>query len=169
MLVVTPETGEASAAVAEVVARAFGRADEALLVEALRQAGDLALSLVAREDGTFVGHIAFQPLGLSPPPSAPFTAMSLAPVSVLPHHQKRGIGSALIRAGLSQLAGSGCDIVFVLGDPDYYGRFGFRQAAARAFLAPWSGEHFLALQLSDRPLPEGCTLVYPAAFLGGVA
>jgi len=168
-IVIAPEGGDDIAAIADAVARAFGRADEALLVEALRQSGDLAVSLVARDDRAIVGHIAFQPLTLDPPPSTPLVAMSLAPVSVLPDHHRRGIGTALIRAGLEKLTSMGCDIVFVLGDPGYYGRFGFRAETALPFSVPWAGPHFQALRLSNRPLPSAAELAYPAAFFGGVA
>lgn len=154
-----------AAAIHALVAAAFAQADEANLVEVLRRAGDLAIELVAEEAGTLVGHIAFQPLGLAGEDAASFA--SLAPVSVAPHAQRRGVGTTLVRAGLRRLQHDGCDQVFVLGDTDYYGRFGFKTALAVPYRAPWSGDHFQALRLSDRPIPRGGDLVYPAAFSGG--
>lgn len=155
-------------AAAGVIARAFGRADEALLVEKLRQAGDLCLELGASEGGELVGHIAFQPLGVAG--GEGLRAASLAPLAVLPAHQRRGIGAALIADGLARLGGAGWDIVFVLGDPAYYTRFGFAADAAAPFSAPWSGPHFMARRLSGTgAAATPARLVYPAAFFESVA
>lgn len=158
------ERPEDQEAVAVVIARAFGRADEALLVEALRGAGDISLSLVARESIGITGHIAFQPVRVEGS-AAPVAAFSLAPVSVVPERQGRGIGSALIRNALDQLRDNGADIVFVLGDPAYYERFGFSVRAAEAFTSPWPGPHFMALDMTGRA--TGGRLTYPRAFFEG--
>jgi putative acetyltransferase len=158
---IAPEAADERAAVAEIIARAFGRADEALLVEALRNAGDLCLSLVARNDAGLIGHIAFQPVTVEGAPAV--KAASLAPLSVLPGQQRQGIGSQLVRAGLEALRQNGTDIVFVLGDPGYYGRFGFSAGAAAAYATPWRTPHFQAVNLSPVP-PRAGKLIYPAAF-----
>lgn len=153
--------------VAAVVARAFGRADEALLVEALRTSGDIALSLVAVQAPEIVGYIAFQALRAEDAGS-PVRAASLAPVSVVPAQQRKGIGSELIRAGLALLQARGFDVVCVLGDPAYYGRFGFSAEAAKGFDAPWKAPYFQVLALSPPALLRG-RLIYPAAFFPGSA
>lgn len=99
---------------------------EAAIVGALRAAGVLSVSLVAEIDGVVVGHVAFSPVTITGEASDWY---GLGPVSVLPSHQGRGIGQALIRQGLEQLQSAGAGGCVVLGNPDYYGRFGFRNDA----------------------------------------
>ena len=111
-----------------VNAAAFGRPDEAELVERLRAAGAVLLSLVAIEDGQVVGHILFSPVTISSPGDS-FVAAGLGPMAVLPEHQRRGIGSAMVRSGLAELRCAGHETVVVLGHPDYYPRFGFEPAS----------------------------------------
>ena len=115
------------AAIAEVTVAAFAQLavsshTEQFIVEALRAAGALMLSLVAEVDGCLVGHVAFSPVTLS---DGTPDWYGLGPVSVLPQYQRRGIGTALIRHGLArlqELRARGCCLV---GHPEYYRRFGF--------------------------------------------
>jgi len=96
---------------------------EQFIIHALRTAGALTISLVAEIDGQVVGHIAFSPVKISDDSKDWY---GLGPVSVLPDYQKQGIGKALINKGLSLLkdmGGKGCALV---GDPNYYKRFGFK-------------------------------------------
>ncbi|MBN2254886.1 MAG: N-acetyltransferase [Deltaproteobacteria bacterium] len=96
---------------------------EQFIINALRDAGMLTLSLVAEIDGKLVGHVAFSPVTIS---DGSMNWYGLGPVSVMPENQKQGVGKSLIRAGLSLLkdmGGNGCVLV---GDPAYYERFGFR-------------------------------------------
>ncbi|WP_407148776.1 GNAT family N-acetyltransferase [Bradyrhizobium sp. ORS 86] len=96
---------------------------EPRIVEALRHGGALAVSLVATsDDGSIVGHAAFSPVRIDHEAGHWY---GLGPVSVVPEMQKLGIGRALIREGLSRLAALDADGCVVLGDPAYYGRFGF--------------------------------------------
>lgn len=145
------------AAIRAIVTAAFERAAEAELIERLREDGDAALSLVAAEAGEVVGHVLFSPL------TAPFRALALAPVSVAPEWQRRSIGGALIRAGLARAARDGWEGVFVLGDGDYYRRFGFDPGLAARFRCPYAGPHLMALAL-DGELPAGGDIGYAAAF-----
>jgi putative acetyltransferase len=115
----------------EILLAAFPSADESTIVDDLRAAKALAISLVAIEGGRVVGHIAFSPVLIKPEPPAPLMVMALAPLAVAPDEQRRGIGSALVQAGLKACAKAGCDGVVVLGDPGYYRRFGFVPAAER--------------------------------------
>ncbi len=95
---------------------------EQFIIESLRASGALALSLVAEQDGRVVGHIAFSPLTISDGTEHWY---GMGPVSVLPGLQRRGIGSALIREGLSRLTAMGAGGCCLVGHPDYYPRFGF--------------------------------------------
>jgi putative acetyltransferase len=98
-------------------------------VDCLRQAADPYISLVAFADGRIVGHIFFSPVKVGSNDSS-FQALGLAPMAVLPEFQNRGIGSMLVRAGLQACKTAGHPIVFVLGHPEFYPRFGFMPAAA---------------------------------------
>lgn len=104
-------------------AAAFPSDAEARLVDALRAARRAALSLVAEHDGQVVGHVLFSPVK-----SNRGRGLGLAPLAVLPRHQRQGIGAALIRAGIEACRAGGYDYAVVLGDPGYYRRFGFRRA-----------------------------------------
>ncbi|AGB70334.1 MULTISPECIES: GNAT family N-acetyltransferase [Rhizobium] len=95
---------------------------EAQIVDALRNAEALTISLVAIEDGDVVGHIAFSPVTIDGKDCGWY---GLGPLSVTPSRQKHGIGGALVREGLSRLANIDAKGCVVLGDPDYYKRFGF--------------------------------------------
>lgn len=145
---VRDETGKDRQAVFDVHAAAFPSPAEARLVDRLRDDGDLAISLVAQEDGAIVGHVAFSRM------RAPFRALGLAPIGVLPSLQGRGCGSALVRAGLERARNEDWDGVFVLGDAAYYERFGFRQALASGFSCRYAGEHFMALAMRGDGLPQ---------------
>lgn len=136
---------------------AFGGTDEAALVDALRGAGDLALSLVARFQRAYLGHVAFSPI------KAPFPAWALAPLAVRESVRGQGIGAALVQQGLAVARARGVQAVFVLGDPAYYARFGFSVRAARGFGCPWSGPEFQMLTLTSQSLPAGA-LTYAPAF-----
>jgi putative acetyltransferase len=126
-LIIRRETESDRQAVFEVVAAAFEGEDVAGLVDALRDSGNALLSLVAEQDGEVVGHIMFSPMTINSDESS-FACVCLSPLGVLPAHQRRGIGSRLVEAGLAELRQSGHGAVFVQGHPAYYPRFGFRPA-----------------------------------------
>lgn len=113
------------AAIREVNRLAFGRDDEGQLVEALRESGAVICSLVAEESGVVIGHVLFSPATLTD--GSRVTAVAaLGPVAVRPDHQRRGVGDALIRAGLAICREQRYGVAVVLGHPSYYPRFGFR-------------------------------------------
>ncbi len=137
-------------AIYHVVSSAFGQSAEAQLVEDLREAGDSVISLVADEDGEVVGHVLLSKM------YAPFPALALAPVSVIPTRQRSGIGSALVERAVNRARNEGWAAIFVLGDPNYYERFGFDREAAAGFTSPYAGRHFMVLKLSHSlPAPTG--------------
>jgi putative acetyltransferase len=129
-------------AVHQAVSSAFGQLAEAKLVAELRAAGDSVVSLVAEEDGWIVGHVLLSRM------DAPFRALALAPVSVIPTRQRSGVGSALIKEAANRARREGWAAIFVLGDPNYYKRFGFDRQAAAGFTSPYAGHHFMVLKLS---------------------
>lgn len=135
-------------AVSVLLEAAFSGPDEARLVERLREAGDIAFALVAEESGAVVGHILFSPM------AAPFRALALAPVAVVPERQGEGIGSALVREGLERAKAAGWKGVFVVGEPAYYRRFGFDSAMAAGFDSPYAGPYLMVLPLGGGPLPS---------------
>lgn len=93
------------------------------IVSALRRAGKLSVSLVAESDGALIGHVAASPVTISDGTPGWF---GLGPISVVPQHQGHGIGSQLVRETLRLLRERGASGCVVLGEPQYYGRFGFR-------------------------------------------
>ncbi|MGN7740824.1 GNAT family N-acetyltransferase [Pseudomonas sp. 22526] len=123
---------------------------EHYIVNALREAGVLTLSLVAEREGVVIGHASISPVTLSQGESAWY---GLAPVSVLPAYQGQGIGSRLIRQLLEQLQALGAAGCVVLGDPGYYGRFGFK-ARDELVLPGVPAEYFQALSF-DGSSPRG--------------
>jgi putative acetyltransferase len=153
-------------AIDSVVAAAFRNAPhtshtEQFVVRALRASGRLTLSLVAESGGTLVGHVAISPVSISDASRVLKDWYGLGPVAVAPDQQRRGIGSALVRQSLQNLrtlGGHGC---VVLGDPRYYGRFGFRAEPSLVFpgVPP---EYFQALSF-DSALPSGIVM-YDEAF-----
>jgi len=142
MVDVRDESQQDCAAVHQVISSAFGQSAEAELVEKLREAGDSVISLVAEERSEIVGHVLLSRM------DAPFPALALAPVSVIPTRQRSGIGSALIQSAINRARSEGWGAIFVLGDPTYYQRFGFDREAAAGFTSPYAGPHFMMLKLS---------------------
>ena len=126
MLIRAEEQSDCSA-VRVVNVSAFETPAEADLVDALREQARPFVSLVAEDNGTILGHIMFSPVSLSGHPE--LRIMGLAPMAVAPEHQRKGIGSALVRAGLEQCKQREFGAVVVLGHPGYYPRFGFSPSA----------------------------------------
>jgi len=121
------ETPNDYSAIREVNERAFGGPAEARLVDLLRAANKVLISLVALHENRVVGHILFSPVAVVGAPEK-LRAVGLAPMSVLPEFQNRGIGSRLVREGLEACKREGYEVVVVLGHAKYYPRFGFLKA-----------------------------------------
>ena len=145
---------------------AFAGPAEGRLVDALRDSGLFSpdLSLVAvTAGGDVVGHVLFSRLDLEVD-GRDVPAVALAPLAVLPCHQRIGIGTRLVREGLRRLEALRLEAVIVLGDPAYYARFGFSQALAAPLASPYAGPHLQALALS-RGVLSGARrgrIIYPA-------
>lgn len=150
-------------AIRAIFRHAFGRDDEADLVERLRADGDVLVELVAGDERAITGHIFYSPLAIVRGDEI-LKAAALAPVSVLPAFQRQGLGSALIEEGNRRCRDLGLTAILVLGHPGYYPRFGFTAAAARALEAPFSGPSFMALELVPDALAKGGRAHYARAF-----
>jgi putative acetyltransferase len=150
---------------------AFRGPHEAELVDAVRSSPFFIpeLSLVAvTDDGSVLGHVLISQIELrADGDEAPVTALALAPVAVLPQHQGRGIGSALVREALAIADERDEPIVAVLGAASFYGRFGFSPAAGLGLSSPYddAGDAFQVRARPGADVTPG-TLVYPAAFSG---
>ncbi len=129
MIEIREEKAVDVAGIDKVNALAFGRRDEAELVARLRQNKKISLSLVAVRDGKVVGHALFTPMRIVTASGTSKPAVGVGPVAVLPDLQRQGIGAALMKEGLAKCQQAGHAVVFVLGHPTYYPRFGFRRAA----------------------------------------
>ena len=143
-----PERPEEQVAIRGVNTLAFGRPNEADLVDTLRERGQPLVSLVAEEDGRIVGHIFFSPVIIESDTQA-FPAFGLAPMAVLPERQRRGIGSQLVRRGLEECLRIGQPVVVVLGHPTYYPRFGFVPASRKGLYCEYAvpDEAFMVAEL----------------------
>ena len=158
-----PEAAADADAVHTLLVHAFGTPAEADLVDQLRRNGDLLLALVATDAAhAIVGHVAFSRLHVEGA-GGEWPAVGLAPLAVAEPHRRRGIGAALVRAGLDHLRARGETLVFVMGNPAYYTRFGFALATAQSFTCVYAGPYLMALQWGETA-PRAGTLRYPAAF-----
>jgi putative acetyltransferase len=158
------EDSEERSVIHSINKTAFGSQDEADLVDELRAAGAVLVSLVAEIQEQIVGHILFSRMSIETP-GGPVQAAALAPMAVLPEHQRRGIGGQLVRHGLNLLRDRGEQIVIVVGHPNYYPRFGFSCEKTLSLEGPFPQDAFMAMELHPGAL-EGVrgTVRYPAAF-----
>lgn len=147
-------------AISDLLNAAFQGPDEGDLVGQLRHDNDVVLELVALKHKTIVGHILFSRLKVAD--AEDFHAVALAPLAVSPDHQGQGIGSELVRSAHEHLAYAGEKLSVVLGEPDYYGRFGYEHERAAGFVSQYQGEYLQAIAFGDAPISG--TLVYAPAF-----
>ena len=143
---------------------AFGRPDEADLIEHLRDEGAVLASLVAQAEDRIVGHILFSRMWIDTI-AGEVPAVALAPMAVMTEYQRQGIGQRLVRHGLDLMRSLGEQIVIVLGHPHYYARFGFSVEKARCLESPFPPEAFMAIELNPGALTGVQGKVrYPTAF-----
>ena len=133
---------------------------EHVIIDRLRAAGVLTLSLVAELDGVIVGHVAFSPVTVSDGSAGWY---GLGPISVDPAQQGKGIGGSLVREGLQRLKALGATGCVLLGDPAYYGRFGF-EADPKLTLDGVPPDYFMRVAFS--PVYGGGTVSYHPGFYG---
>ncbi len=159
----TPRDREAIRFVEE---HAFGQRAEAGLVDALVDSQDAVLELVAEEEGAVVGHILFSRLYVRGE-SGEFPAVALAPLAVEPSFHGTGIGGALVREAHVRLKQAGEKLSIVLGEPAYYGRFGYSHGRAAGFDSDYQCDALQALAWDEAP--ETGALVYAAPFRADLA
>ncbi|MEG4342304.1 N-acetyltransferase [Microcoleus sp. A003_D6] len=142
-------------AVRNVNIAAFGRENEANLVDRLRGIAS-TFSFVAVQSDRIVGHLFFSPVVVEGKCSSNLSILGLAPVAVLPDCQRQGVGSLLIREGLKECARSGFHAVVVLGHPDFYPRFGFIPASKKSLGCEYDvpDEAFMLLELETGALQD---------------
>lgn len=155
---VRPELAEDRDAIHALHAACFPSKAEAQLVDRLREADDVVISLVAGDEGIIVGHVLFSRM------TGPFRALGLAPVAVAEGWRRQGVAARLIEAGLAEAKQAGWNAVFVLGDPRYYRRFGFSVELAAGFASPYAGPDFMALALGATLPSHAGRVDYAPAF-----
>ena len=167
-IVVREERPDDADVIREVTRQAFASANHAdgsepLIPERLRQRGALTLSLVAQAGGEVVGHVAVSPVEIAADDRPDRGWFGIGPLSVRPDMQRQGVGKALMRECLARLRDTGAAGCVLVGDPEYYGRFGFASNAALAY-ADVPNDYVLALPFGDDP-PAG-TIHFDPAFGG---
>jgi putative acetyltransferase len=152
MIEIRLERPDDVAAIRHVNERAFGGPAEAKLVDQLRAANKVVMSLVAQHSNHVVGHVLFSPVTIANAPRS-FRGAGLAPMSVLPEFQNQGIGSQLVRDGLVACRDAGYDVVVVLGHVGYYPRFGFARAQDYCLENEYdAADAFMVLELREGAL-----------------
>ncbi|MCH7806092.1 MAG: N-acetyltransferase [Proteobacteria bacterium] len=165
MIKIRPEENQDLSGVRDVNFLAFGQVLEGRIVDLLRDAGALTISLVAEVEGQIIGHIAFSPVTIETNPEN-LSLLGLGPMAVAPEFQKQGIGAEMISRGLKLCRAGGCQAVVVLGHPGYYPRFGFQPS--QPFGIFWENdcpkEAFMILELAEGALESllGAVKYHPA-------
>ena len=162
-MLIRPEQPEDVAAIHALVAVAFPSAAEARLIDLLRDAGRLTVSLVAvlpkgNEHSQIVGHVAFSPV-TTPNSDIHRIGVCLAPLAVAEESRRQGIGAALVRAGLEACREHGANYAVVVGEPEYYGRFGFKPGDRFELTSAYASPFFQVVELTDGGSPRGRGLV----------
>lgn len=167
---IRPFEAEDEAAVRSILETAFKGDVEARIVEALREDDADALELVAENHGQLIAEIMFSPVTAITAAGEEIYGVGLGPVAVLPQFERQGVASLLIENGLGFMRQLGAPYCMLLGDPAFYGRFGFEPGRARKWA--WEkdpdfqfGDAFQVLALGETGLPAGpATTAYHPAF-----
>jgi putative acetyltransferase len=159
-IAIRPEKPCDAPAISAVHRASFPTDLEARLVDALRDAGRLSISLVAVSDAAVVGHIAFSPVTVA----SGSAGVGLGPIAVIESNRRQGVGARLVERGLDECRKAGHGWAVVLGDPAYYARFGFQTASAFGFSDEFhGGDAFQALEIIPGTMPSEAGLVRYAA------
>ena len=161
MVAIRLEEPRDAAEIRDLLEACFPGYGEADLVDALRSDGDVVLSLSAEDEGVVVGYIAFSRLRVEGEDGSA-QAVALAPLAVYTEYQQQGIATRLVREGHACLAAMGETLSLVLGEPNYYSRFGYSHRRAANFESEYQSPYLMALSFGAAPW-EG-RLVYPQAF-----
>ncbi|MEP5763365.1 MAG: N-acetyltransferase [Halieaceae bacterium] len=153
-IVTRPETEADYNIIRRIHIVAFPSSVEAMLVDDLRIQAKPTIGVVAELGGELVGHIMFSPVSLRGQPD--LRVVGLAPMSVVPEHQGKGVGAALVASGLELCREQGVAAVVVLGHADYYPRFGFVPASSYGISSDFEvpDEAFMALELNEGALAD---------------
>jgi len=165
MIAVRSERRGDEPAIRAVHEGAFGRPEEAALVDALRAAGAHVVSLVVEDEGVVVGHVLFSPVSVE----VGNGGLGLGPIGICPDRQGSGLGALLVRHGLAECRARGHEFVVVLGEPGFYRRFGFVPAAAHALRCEYDAldDAFMVVELTPGALASRHGLVrYRPEFAG---
>ena len=151
MIMICTEDTRDFPVIAEINRQAFGGESEARLVEKLRASGAVIYSMVAKEEGHVLGHILLSPVTIE---GSTLKGIGLGPLAVLKAHRRKGIGSLLVKAGLSVSRDEGYQFAVVTGNPQYYSRFGFEKASNFGLKSEFPGpdEVFMARALQPGAL-----------------
>lgn len=164
MIALRTERPDDQRAVFAIHAAAFETDLEARLTDKLRGDGEVLLSLVALDGDEPVGNLILS-LMVAEGDGMSIRAAAIGPIGVRPDRQGEGIGAMLMRAGIDWARGEGIVAIFLLGNPDYYGRFGFSAETAAPFASTYAGPYFQALLLDDTfVLPKSGRADYAPAF-----
>lgn len=164
MIALRAERPDEQGAVFAIHAAAFETDLEARLADKLRGDGDVLLSLMALDDDEVVGNLILSPMHAEAE-GEPVRAAAIGPIGVRPDRQGEAIGSALMHASIDWARDEGYAAIFLLGNPAYYGRFGFAAETAAPFASPYAGPYFQALRLDDIfVLPKSGRADYAPAF-----
>lgn len=132
----------------EILRACFARPAEAMLVKQLAIDGDLVLLLIARDEASKapLGLVALSKMHVAIGGDAA-PSVALAPLAVLQEHRRSGVAAALVQAAIDEMRRAGALLMFVLGEPGFYEKFGFSAANAEGFDSPYAGPYFMALEL----------------------
>jgi len=167
-IIIRPEQKDDYDSILRINDEAFGRENEGLLVSALRKTSKFIsdLSLVAEMDNNLIGHILFYPLTIKTK-TGDKDVLSLAPISVLPRYQNKGIGCKLMKKGMGECKKTKYDVIIVVGHPNYYPRFGFKSASKWKIQLPIEApdEAFMAFELKENTIDKYAgTVVFPKEY-----
>lgn len=159
-ITIRDETAADYAAIDRVNNLAFKETAQSQIIRDLRETGEALWSQVLLKGDQIIGNLMFYKVWLE----GNLITAGLGPLSILPEHQRQGYGGQLIRSGLEKCDPALHQIIFLLGHPDYYPRFGFSSKLGAQYKSPWPRPAFMGLKLNPNA-PTSGTLTFPQAYL----